>query len=440
MSRTDLRRESTVQEGVRRPRVLLLADDCNPDWPSLPVVGYKACRAIGERVDAVVATQVRNQPAITRDGIGRCDVVYIDNEYIARPMCRLSGILRGGNSVGWTTSLAMGYLPYLAFEREVWRRFSGELKEGQFDVVHRITPMSPTLPSPMAKWSPVPFVIGPLNGGLKWPRGFAREFSREKEWMTYVRGAHRLLPFYQATNANSAAILAAFPHTIADLPEGTRDRVIDVPEVGIDPETFSAPLERSRRDSMTLLYAGRLVPYKCPDVLLLALAACPNLRRHRVLIVGDGPERQPMERIVSEHELGSCVEFMGRIPQARVGQIMREADIFVFPSIRELGAGVVVEAMACGLACVVVDYGAPGRLVGPERGIRVPLGNKDQLVARFAAELAALVDNPAQVKALGAAARDYALGRHTWDVKARMIVEVYRWVLQQRAEKPVFEY
>jgi glycosyltransferase involved in cell wall biosynthesis len=403
-------------------------------------VGYKACKAIGERVEAVVATHVRNERAITREGMGRCEVVYINNEYIAKPMYRLSQLLRGGNSVAWTTQLAMAYLPYLAFEHEAWRRFKGELMEGQFDVVHRITPMSPTLPSPMAKWSPVPFVIGPLNGGLKWPRGFAQEFSREKEWMTYVRGAHRLLPFYRATNANSAAILAAFPHTIADLPERSHDRVIDFPEVGIDPELFAAPPERSRGETMTILYVGRLVPYKCPDVLLLALAARPDLRRHRVLIVGDGPERPLMERIVRDHDLGSCVEFTGSVPQARVGQIMREADIFVFPSIRELGAGAVVEAMACGLACVVVDYGAPGGLVSPGRGVQVPLGNKDQLVARFATELAALVEDPSRVKALGSAARDHALECYTWDAKARKTVEVYRWVLGQRAEKPVFEY
>ncbi len=432
--------QPAVQDGARRLRVLLLADDCNPDWPSLPAVGYKACKALGEKVDAVVATHVRNEPAIRREGIGRCEVVYVDNEYIARPMHRLSQILRGGNSAAWTTQLAMAYLPYLAFEREVFRRFKDELKEGRFDVVHRITPMSPTLPSPMAKWSPAPFVIGPLNGGLKWPAGFAQEFSREKEWMTYVRSVHRLLPFYRATNANSAAILAAFPHTIADLPKQSRDRVINFPEVGIDPELFSAPAERSCGDKMTVLYVGRLVPYKLPDVVLLALAACAGLRRHRVLIVGDGPDRQLMERIVREHGLGSCVEFTGNVPQARVGQIMREADIFAFPSIRELGAGAVVEAMACGLACVVVDYGAPGGLVSPARGVKVPMGTKDQLVARFATELAALADDPARVKALGRAARDHALERYSWDAKARKTVEVYRWVLGQRAEKPTFDY
>jgi glycosyltransferase involved in cell wall biosynthesis len=436
----DLNHHRAVPEGGRRLRVLVLARDCNPDWPSLPVVAYKACKAIGEHVELVVATHMANEPNIARDGMGRCEVVYVNNEYIARPMGRLARLMRGGNSVAWTTAIAMQYLPYLAFEREVWKRFKSELKAGRFDVVHRITPMSPTLPSPMAKWSPVPFVIGPLNGGLKWPPGFGQELSREKEWMSYVRGAYRLLPYHRATNAKSAAILASFPHTIADLPKKCRDRIIDFPEVGIDPELFSAPPERTSGDTMTILYVGRLVPYKCPDILLLALVARAELRRHRVLIVGDGPDRERMDQIVREHELGSCVEFIGSVPQARVGEIMREADIFAFPSIRELGAGAVVEAMACGLTCLVVEYGAPGGLVTPERGVRVPLGNKDELVARFATELAALVENPARVKALGAAARDYALRCYSWEAKAKKTVEVYRWVLRQRAEKPAFDH
>jgi len=53
---------------------------------------------------------------------------------------------------------------------------------------------------------------------------------------------------------------------------------------------------------------------------------------------------------------------------------MSQAEILAFPSIRELGAGVVVEAMACGMACVVVDYGGPAMLVQQERGIKIPWG------------------------------------------------------------------
>jgi len=70
----------------------------------------------------------------------------------------------------------------------------------------------------------------------------------------------------------------------------------------------------------------------------------------------------------------------------------------------------------------------------------VPLAGKDQLVAQFSTELAALVKDPARVRALGAAARDHALRSYTWDTKARQIVEVYQWVLRQRADKPAFDY
>jgi hypothetical protein len=143
-----------------RLRVLLLADSCNPDWVSLPAVAYKACRAIAELADVVLVTNVRNEPAIARDGCGRARVVYIDNEAVAAPLHRLGRFLRGGDAVAWTTNVALLYPAYLAFERHVWRRFRSELEAGAFDLVHRLTPMSPTIPSPMASWSPVPFVLG----------------------------------------------------------------------------------------------------------------------------------------------------------------------------------------------------------------------------------------------------------------------------------------
>jgi hypothetical protein len=42
-------------------RVLLLADSCNPDWPSLPIVGYKLALAIANHADVTLVTQVRNR-------------------------------------------------------------------------------------------------------------------------------------------------------------------------------------------------------------------------------------------------------------------------------------------------------------------------------------------------------------------------------------------
>jgi glycosyltransferase involved in cell wall biosynthesis len=422
-------------------RVLLLANDCNPQWPSLPVVGYNACRGIAEHVDVVVATHIRNKPNIDEKGFGKAQVVYLDNEYIASPMYKAATWLRGGRSVGWTTNIAMQYPPYLAFEWEAWKTFAKQLKAGEFDLVHRVTPMSPTLPSPMAKWLKkigVPFVLGPLNGGLPWPPEFTGELKKEKEWLTYVRNGYKLLPYASSTYAKSSAILAAFQHTIDKLPAKFRDRMIDFPEVGIDPELFEAPPQRPVREQVTFFYAGRLVPYKCPDVAVLAMAANPNLRKHKLIVAGDGPEMPRLVEIVKQQNLEGCVELIGRRTQAEVGQLMRSADILAFPSIRELGAGVVVEAMACAMACIVVNYGGPGGLIHDESGVRVPLGNKQHLIDHFAVEMESLANDPERRQKFGRRAHQDAMEIYSWGNKGKKTVEVYEWVLTKQSTPPDF--
>src|SRR5438445_12869396 len=112
-------------------RVLLMADDCNPEWPSLPVVGFNLCRAIAEHADVVVVTHVRNRPNIVRAGFGRARVEYVDNEYIAAPLYRLAKFVRGGDKVAWTANVALAYPSALAFDREVRRRFGDELRQGR---------------------------------------------------------------------------------------------------------------------------------------------------------------------------------------------------------------------------------------------------------------------------------------------------------------------
>jgi glycosyltransferase involved in cell wall biosynthesis len=417
-------------------RVLMLAEDCNPDWPSLPVVGYKFAKEISKYADVTLVTQIRNQPNLDRDGCGNAELVYIDTEEFAAPLHKLIGLLRGGQQdTGWTFSTGLSYFHSLYYEWKIWQKYRKELKAGKYDIVHRLTPMTPTHPSLMALFSPVPFILGPLNGGLPWPEAFQAELQREREWLSYLRNIYKVLPLIKSTYLKSDAILAAFAHTIADLPKGARSKMINYPEVGIDPGLFSAPV-RDSKGRLTILYAGRLVPYKLPEVVVRTFASSPILRQHRLVVVGEGPERERLEAIVAEHHLESCVEIVGRKTQSEVGTLMREADIFAFPSIRELGAGVVIEAMACGMAPVVVDYGGPADLVQPGCGVKVPMGNLDQLVSRFTIELEQLVQDPNQVSAYGQAAHRHAMQYYTWQAKAQQMLEIYEQLMSDRCVMP----
>ena len=131
----------------RRHRVLLVAEAANPEWTSVPLIGWKLSRALANVADVHLVTQVRNRDAIIRTGLieGR-DFAAIDNERVAAPVSKLAGMIRGGAGKGWTTKTALSSLAYYSFEFELWRQFKSRLTAHEFDLVHRITPLSPHQP------------------------------------------------------------------------------------------------------------------------------------------------------------------------------------------------------------------------------------------------------------------------------------------------------
>jgi len=420
---------------VSNMRVLLLADHCNPEFSSEPLVGYNTCRSIVEQVDeAVVVTQIRNRDAIGRAGMGGAEVVYLDTEYVARPLWKLSKALR----LGAASSTVLKVITQYFFERDLWRRFGPDLAAGRFDIVHRVTPISSAIPCPLASWSPTPLVIGPVNGGLPYPPGFGSVLRKEGEWLRYIRGGWRLLPWAGATYSRPAAILAAFEHTIANLPADCHDRVIDMPETGADPARFAREQTRDWDGPLTFLFAGRLVPFKCADVAISAFAKSDILRQHRLVIVGDGPERPALEKLVAENDLQDCVSFEGWMPQEEVARHMERSHAFAFPSIRDAGAGAMVEAMMSGLAPVAVNYGPFRQMLTQECSMLVALGDRAAHVEGYRQAMERLAADPALCRRFGENARQRALDLFSWPARARKIEQAYDWALGHRAERPDF--
>lgn len=412
--------------------VLLLADDCNPQWASLPIVGYNSAVEISRVANVTLVTSVRNRENIeAAGGVGNAKVVYIDNEYVAGPMFKLSKLIRGGDQLGWATGMAMNYLPYVAFELAVWRMFKRDLKAKKFDVVHRLTPMTPTIPSPLASLSPVPFVIGPLNGGLKWSQDYTNVLKDEKDWLTKFKAAYKFLPFHSSTFKRAAAILCAFKHTCDEVPRSCYDRVADMPEVGYDPSTFYArsdnPIYTNRPNTQGLqfLYASRLVPYKQPTLLVECFIREPSFRKHTLTIVGAGPEYDTLKDLIEKHSLQDNIKLVGALKQSQVASMMQTHDAFLFPSIRELGAGAIVEAMACGIPCIAVDYGAPGSLLSDGRGELVPMGNREQILQSFIQAMKAYVAEPYRRLEYATKASRYVQENLSWKMKAKQFAKVY---------------
>ena len=135
----------------------------------------------------------------------------------------------------------------------------------------------------------------------------------------------------------------------------------------------------SRADPCVVLAAGRLESVKDYPTLLEAFARVHSKRSPRLIILGEGPERNNLERLIRHHGLGDKVSLPGFV--SNPFSYMARAAVFVLTSTREGLPGVLVQAMACGCPVVSTDCPSGPReiLEGGRFGALVPVGDAEAL-------------------------------------------------------------
>ena len=423
-------------------RVLVLAEAANPEWTSVPLVGWSHALALSKTHDAHLVTQVRNEKAITRFGwTAGNEFTAINTENILGPAMKLSKFLRGGANLAWTIGTAFQSLAYPYFEYKVWKLFKHRLASGEFDVVHRITPVSPTAPSYLAKRLKrldIPFIVGPLNGGVAWPKQFPDLQKREREWLNYFKQTYKLLPGYRSLRRHATVIIAGSMATKEQLPHWAKDRTLYLPENAIDKARFSKTNSSSYNLPIKAAFVGRLVPYKGADIAIEALAPMARAGKITLDIYGKGPEENHLASLIEKLGLEKSVTLHGFINNTDLHLKLADADIFVFPSLREFGGGVVLEAMTLGVVPIIVDYAGPAELVTENCGYLVPLDERDKLVQSLSQTLSSICEDPSTL----IEKRENCIRRvekfYTWEKKVEQITAIYHWVTQND-KKPDFK-
>jgi glycosyltransferase involved in cell wall biosynthesis len=425
-----------MEEGMSRLRILLLAPFCDPDAVSMPFVTYCHAAALAELHDVSL---VIGSPS--EGNVRRAKGPFRTIEVVRMPMLEriYAWCLRWVFKYNFDTQVltAFSYPFSLAFEWYAWRQLRRRIRAGEFDVVLRVLPMSAVVPSPFAfllRKGPIPFVIGPINGGLPWPSGFS-QLENQKEWISGARKLYRYLPLARSTYRNAAAIIANSSQTCAEF-AAYPDKVFFVPENGVSRSMVEGnPNTPKAHDNLELIFVGGLVPRKACDLALRAAAPLLRDGLARFTVVGDGPERSRLEQLVTTLGIAKTVSFCGWVGHKEVLSRLGASDVLVFPSLRDFGGGVVFEALALGIVPVVVDFGGPGDIIYPEVGYKVPLTNESDIVAQIEKALAELAGNRSLLRRLQRQAVTYARERLTWDAKAQDTTRILEWVLK-RGPKP----
>lgn len=173
---------------------------------------------------------------------------------------------------------------------------------------------------------------------------------------------------------------AYFKRTVTEKYGIAQDKVFVCASGGVNTELF-CPLPRETRDTLVMGFVGRLSYGKGWRTLLQALAQLPD-RDFRLVLVGDGPEKEEMRTLLEKLQLAGCTQLHGLLPQQELARIYNDIDVFVFPTEREgesLGL-VAVEAMACGCPVIASDFAAPADYVADGiNGYKFPMGSAEDL-------------------------------------------------------------
>jgi glycosyltransferase involved in cell wall biosynthesis len=419
---------------MRPLRILLLAPDCNPNSITTPQIAYAHAAALARLHTVTLVVRAVNEQSIRRAG-----GAFHEIEAIRLPgLDRLySWALRRifKYDYGRQSLTAASYPLQIAFEWRAWRQLRRRILSRDFDVVLRILPIVSVLPSPFAFFlrnGPIPFVIGPLNGGLPWPEGFPQLDKQRREagyWVSNLRGLYRYLPFARSTYAKAAAIIAGSSHTFAEF-GAYREKLFFVPgENGIDPALFKGRVRPgdSREGKLRLIFVGRLIPLKACDLALRAAAELLRAGAAYFTVVGDGPERESIQQLTKSLGIDSAVTFTGWLTSADTLAQFQQADVLVFPSLREFGGAVIFEALGLGAVPVVADYGGPGDIVTPQVGYKIALLHEDDMILKLESVLEHLARDRIHLETLRQEGMAYAREHLTWDGKARVVSKVLRW-------------
>jgi colanic acid/amylovoran biosynthesis glycosyltransferase len=139
--------------------------------------------------------------------------------------------------------------------------------------------------------------------------------------------------------------------------------------LGVDPKVFAPCPFRFVPEPFEILCVGRLVAAKGQHILIDAIDRL--VRKHfrvRLRLVGDGPERKPLEFEVRRRGLSEHVIFEGSVNQDRIREFYRAADAFVLASFAEGVPVVLMEAMAMEIPCVATYVGGIPQLIRNEVG------------------------------------------------------------------------
>lgn len=202
--------------------------------------------------------------------------------------------------------------------------------------------------------------------------------------------------------------------------------------VGLDTSYFKRIDNFNRMEVFRILFCGRLIPLKGPDIAIQVLEKIitDGYSNCELTIIGDGILRKEIDQLVYQKGLKEKVSIMGSVSQTEVRKIMNESSVLIMPGIKdpetsraETQGLVIQEAQSMELPVIVSDVGGMKYgLINQKSGFVVPSGN----IEKFAERIEYLIKNPTKRKLMGEAGRSFVRSKYDSSKLAVDLINIYK--------------
>lgn len=457
--------------------ILISAYACNPlatleSYPGEAIVGWNLVRQLSRFHYLSVITREYNRTTL-EEAKEKGKIKNVDFYYIEFPNF-IEDIK--GNFFGFRIYYWLWQIKAFFLAKELHR-------ENNFDVAHQITFNNDWMPSYIGAYLPLPFIWGPAGGGQKVPPVFypelslgdkLREISRSISQEFWRHTPTRLLGMKKAwavlvCNRETRKKVELFSNNVYNFPVNgvSMDDLISVktqesklgfrdsdlgfssqanhPNDKTDKQTNSLthqPTNSPTHQQTNPLTDQRLFRVICTARLVYWKGVTLGIRAFSIFhrnypdsvfeIIGEGPDVRRINREIEKLGIRKSVNLIPWLPRDELLKRMQKAGVFLYPSLREGGGAVVVEAMASGIPVICLDLAGPGFHIKDEWGIKIEPKNPDYVVKEMAKALERLYLSEDLRREMGRRGRERAEEYYLWDKLGERLQRIYEEVLGGR--------
>lgn len=404
------------------PKVLMLAYACDPEGTGEHWLGWGWVEQAAHRHRVHLITTPRAREAVQRHAAR----VGVQVRFVGLPALLRAPTEVFGRLGSWLRKIF--WVIRATRLAEVWHQ------QERFDLVHQTTFHTFRVPF-LATCLGIPSVWGPVAGGEFIPLGFYKflgplylpeSLRRVFNWAWFV------WPPVQRTLEQTDVVFVSNRVTMDFFGPRVAGKCRVVSPNAIRPEDETAPVGPRRRtagEPFRLLYVGNCLPTRAMGLAFAALARS-GIRDCEFTIIGSGLGYEFWRREARKYGVTDRVRFLGRLPHAALAPHYEQADVFVFPALRDSGGSGLLEAMSKGLPVICLDWAGPSEIVTDDTGVKVPVTTPEATVMAFAQALRRLRDEPEWRLRLGQRALERARRHFTWASKRALLEETYAQLLR----------